>query len=444
MNAEAPVVRGIWSAEILRRALILLVAILLAAGMLYYYNCVLVPIWQKQALIRDAPPGNWSDLYPRWLGAQELLWHHRNPYAPDVTRDIQRGFYGRPLDPSNPHDPTDPEAFAYPVYVVFLLAPFLRVPFDTVRAVYSGAMLLLTAASIPLWMRGLRLSFEPLGTILVWIGIMSSYAAIDAFHLEQLTLLVAFLMSASIAALARGRLAVAGVLLALSTIKPQLTIPMVITCLLWTVGDWRSRKSFAIGFGGVMAALLIGAEVVLPGWFAFWRGAAREYVYYHRPSLLANLLGKQTALVVALGGLVLCGIVFWRARRDAPGAERFNFALVTALVMTELIVPNAGGGAFYNQLILIPGALWLLTSGRRLAKENALASFTWKIAVTVLAGGWLLASLVSFGVLALHLHFNSDAQLVPGAPALLVYEFPLALALFVLSAGLRLHRLERA
>ena len=179
-----------------------------------------------------------------------------------------------------------------------------------------------------------------------------------------------------------------------------------------------------------MAALLVGAEVVLPGWFAFWRGAAREYVYYHRPSLLANLLGKQTALVVALGGLVLCGIVFWRARKDLPGAEQFNFALVTALVMTELIVPNAGGGAFYNQLILIPAALWLLTSGRRWAKENALASFTWKVAVTVLAGGWLLASLVSFGALALHLHFNSDAQLVPGAPALLVYEFPLALALF--------------
>ena len=194
MNAEAPVARGIWSAEISRRALILLVAILLAAGMLYYYNYVLVPIWQKQALIRDAPPGNWSDLYPRWLGAQELLWHHRNPYGSDVTRDIQRGFYGRPLDPSNPRDPTDPEAFAYPVYVVFLFAPFLRVPFDTVRAVYSGAMLFLTAASIPLWMRGLRLSFEPLGTILVWIGIMSSYAAIDAFHLEQLTLLVAFLL----------------------------------------------------------------------------------------------------------------------------------------------------------------------------------------------------------------------------------------------------------
>ena len=59
-----------------------------------------------------------SDLYPRWLGARELLLHHRDPYSPEVTREIQIGYYGRPLDPSRPQDPRDQQGFAYPAYVV--------------------------------------------------------------------------------------------------------------------------------------------------------------------------------------------------------------------------------------------------------------------------------------------------------------------------------------
>lgn len=444
MSVAAPVRGGRRKTAMARRIMILGVGFVLAAGMLYYYTCVLVPIWQKQSLIKDAAPGNWSDLYPRWLGAQELLWRHRNPYSPEITREIQRGFYGRPLNPSNPHDPTDPEAFVYPVYVAFLLAPFLRLPFDAVRAVYAEAMWCLTLVSIPLWMRALRVSFSPTATILACLGIMSSYAAIDGFHLEQLTLLVAFLMAGSMAALVRGRLVLAGVLLALTTIKPQLVVLVVAFLLLWTLSDWRPRKWFALGFGGVMAAFLIGAEVVLPGWFGFWRRAAREYVYFHRPSLLANMLGKHAGLAVGAVGIVFCGIVFWRARKEPAGSERFNFAWVSALVMTELIVPNAGGGAFYNQLLLAPAGLWLFTSGRALAREKAWVRFTWWAAVVMLASQWVLASCVSFIVFALHHHFASDAELVAGFPALVVYEFPLVLALFLLSAALRSSRLETA
>ena len=444
MSVAAPVRGGRRNAEMARAILVLGVGLVLAAGMLYYYNCVLVPIWQKQSLITDAAPGNWSDLYPRWLGAQELLWHHRNPYSPEVTREIQRGFYGRPLNPSNPHDPTDPEAFVYPVYVAFLLAPFLRFPFDVVRAAYAEAMWFLTLVSIPLWMRALRVSLSPTATILACLGIMSSYAAIDGFHLEQLTLLVAFVMAASMAALVRGRLAIAGALLALTTIKPQLVLLVVACLLLWGMSDWRSRKWFAVGFGGLMAAFLVGSEVLLPGWFGLWRQAAREYVHFHRPSLLGNLLGNKVGLAVGVVGILLCGMVFWRARKEPAGSSYFNFAWVSALVMTELVVPNAGGGAFYNQLLLLPAVLWLFSSGRNLTEEKTWVRFTWWVAVVLLVSQWILASAVAFMAFALRHRFASDAELVAGFPALIVYEFPLALALFVLSAGLRLRRLERA
>src|SRR5229473_6755141 len=115
----------------------MLLAVSFACGMWYYTSHVLIPYEKLDAEERGVPRGNLSDLYPRWLGARELLLHRRNPYSHEVTVEIQRGFYGRPLDASRPDDPRDQEAFTYPAYVVFLLAPFVGFPFPAVQIVFG-------------------------------------------------------------------------------------------------------------------------------------------------------------------------------------------------------------------------------------------------------------------------------------------------------------------
>src|SRR6266403_5151881 len=97
----------------------LLIAVLLAASMLWYVQNLLIPYQRADAAAHDRPRGNLSDLYPRWLGARELLLRGRDPYSAEVTREIQAGYYGRPLDSSRPDDPKDEQAFAYPLYVAF-------------------------------------------------------------------------------------------------------------------------------------------------------------------------------------------------------------------------------------------------------------------------------------------------------------------------------------
>ena len=77
-------------------------ALLLAASMWFYVQYVLVPYQRADAAAHGRPRGNLSDVYPRWLGARELLLHHRDPYSSDITREIQAGYYGRPLDPARP------------------------------------------------------------------------------------------------------------------------------------------------------------------------------------------------------------------------------------------------------------------------------------------------------------------------------------------------------
>src|SRR6266566_2986438 len=101
----------------------LLIALLLAGSMLWYVQNLLIPYQQADAALHGRPRGNLSDLYPRWLGTRELLLHHRNPYSAEVTREIQIGYYGRPLDADRAEDPKDQQGFAYPVYVAFFLAP---------------------------------------------------------------------------------------------------------------------------------------------------------------------------------------------------------------------------------------------------------------------------------------------------------------------------------
>src|ERR1700728_2468522 len=101
----------------------LALALLLAGSMSFYVRHILIGHQQADAALHGTPRGNLSDLYPRWLGARELLLHHRDPYSPEVTREIQIGYYGRQLNPARLSDPKDQQGFAYPVYVVFLLAP---------------------------------------------------------------------------------------------------------------------------------------------------------------------------------------------------------------------------------------------------------------------------------------------------------------------------------
>src|SRR6184192_1808099 len=134
----------------------LLIAVLLAASMLWYVQNLLVPYQRADAAAQGRPRGNLSDLYPRWLGARELLLHHRDPYSSDVTREIQAGYYGRPLDPARPEDPKDQQGFAYPLYVVFLLAPTITLPFSAVQAGFRWLLLIITVATVLLWLRALR------------------------------------------------------------------------------------------------------------------------------------------------------------------------------------------------------------------------------------------------------------------------------------------------
>ena len=72
-----------------------------------------------------------------------------------IAREIQAGYYGRVLDPNHPADPKDQQAFAYPVYVAFLLAPTVGLAFEHVGIGFEWLLIAMTGASVWLWLSAL-------------------------------------------------------------------------------------------------------------------------------------------------------------------------------------------------------------------------------------------------------------------------------------------------
>jgi hypothetical protein len=338
-----------------------LISALLASGSMWFYmNRILVAQQVADAAARGRPRGNLSDLYPRWLGARELLRRGRNPYGNDITLEIQKGYYGRPIDPTRPDDPKDRQGFAYPVYVVFLLAPTVDLPFETVQIAFRWLLVGLAAGSVLLWLRVLRWPAS-FGTVLILVVLMLGWLPmVQGIKLQQLTLLVAALLAACGVCLVGEWVFLAGGLLALATIKPQLTWPLVLWLLLWAGSEWRSRRRFVFGFGLMMLLLLGGAELVLPGWLRMFVGAIGQYRQYtQNQSLLSFMVGPIAGWISGALCVYGCVVCLWRSRREPASNKAFGRCFALVLALTVVIVPMS---ALYNQVLLAPAILALVWS----------------------------------------------------------------------------------
>lgn len=338
----------------------------LAAVMWLWVQTILIPYERSEAMRLGIPRGNLSDLYPRWLGSRELLLRGKDPYRADVTREIQAGYYGRPLDANRPNDPKDQQGFAYPVYVAFLLAPTVNLSFPVVREMFLVLLIVLSAGSVIWWARALGWRMA-LPDSLLWILLtVGCFPAIQGFKLQQLTLLVAALMAMAGWALAEDQLIPAGFFLALASIKPQLVaLPMAVLCL-WTLGDWKKRQRFLWSLAGTMLALIAGGEFLQPGWISRFRAASAEYWQYTGGgrSVLDVELGATWGRVVAV--FLVCVLFYfaWQLRHARVASAGFGWLLALTMSTTLIVIPMF---APYNQVLLVPvlmvivrkiGAIW--------------------------------------------------------------------------------------
>lgn len=403
----------------IRKFLCIAAAVLLGAGIWIWLQHIYIAHQITRATEFGVPRGNLSDLYPRWLGARELLLRGRDPYGNGITREIQAGYYGRPIDPTRSSDPKDQQAFAYPLYVVWLLAPTVKLPFALVQRAFLWLLVVVTAASVLLWLRALRWRVST-SSMIVWIIlVLGCFPAIQGFKLQQLTLLVAALLAGAMACIVQRRFVVAGILLAVATIKPQLVSLLAIWMLIWIVGNWRERQRLFWSGAASVGILVIASEVLLHGWIREFRAAMSAYYQYTGggfsvlDAALTPVLGRIVSAALVAGLVIL----LWRMRREAEGSPAFQWSLAAVLGTTLIIIPMF---APYNQVLLVPCVMLATKEIRRLWSANRMSRFFVAITFGSIAWPWVAALALAVALLFLPTTSVQKVWAVPMGTTLMI------------------------
>ncbi|MGA9354724.1 MAG: glycosyltransferase family 87 protein [Terriglobales bacterium] len=378
-----------------RHVWMVIAAVVCAAGVWLFAERVFVPYQKTDAAVHGRPRGNLSDLYPRWLGARELLLDGRDPYSAEVSREIQAGYYGRPLDSSRPGEPRDQQRFAYPAYVVFYLAPTVRLPFAIVRAGFFWSLVFFTAASALIWVRVLGWPTSLAARVVVLMLTLGSLAVMQGLKLEQISLLVAALIAIAVWLLARDFQVAAGIVLAVASVKPQIVILLLIWLSLWTVGDFRRRYRWAVSFGVAMAIQIAASEWYLPHWIPrFWQAVLAYKSYTGAVGVAEEFAGPTAGRALELLAFLMLMELCWRERRHAAHTKAFARMVSLVLALVVLLVPTY---SVYNQVLLIPAVLVLAGASRALWRRGFASRFL-LLAVAALVGWPWIASVALAGL----------------------------------------------
>jgi hypothetical protein len=378
-----------------------LVAAACATGMGLYFQRVVIPQQVANAALHGSPRGNLSDIFPRWLGARELLLRGRDPYGPEVTREIQAGYYGRPIDLSRTEDPKDEQRFAYPVYVVFILAPTIGLPFEIVQKGSFWIFLLVTMAGVPLWLRTLKWRPSAWIQVSLILWTIGTPAVIQGLKLRQLSLLVAGLVVAAVVLLKSDHLIAAGALLALATIKPHLVWLLLLWLAVWTASDWRRRHRLALSFVITMIVLETASEYWLPHWIPrFWQAIQEYQRYTGADSVIDEMISPLVGKAASLLSLLMTGLICWKERSQAENSEAFARVLCLVFAVTVLVAPTF---APYNQILLLPAMLMLLRDRREIWERSIACKLLMGLAFVAAAFPWITAIPLAVFSLALPL-----------------------------------------
>ncbi len=304
----------------------ILLLLLLAAAVVLTHNSLTAPY-----------PGL-NDFMSRWEGARSYWIDGLNPYGEEASVNIQQRIYGRLAEADE-----DPGYFAYPMYMVLLVGPLVFMDYAWASAIW---MVLLEACLIAALILALDFfHWKPrpwlLAILLLWTLVL--YYAARGLILGQPGLLVYFLEILTLWGLARERDRLAGVALALSTIKPQMGFLLVPLLLLWALQArrWRFVLAFVIAFG-----LLFGLSFVMqPSWLGDWLAQVQVYSSY---TALGSPVWIVTQYYLGLGtlgewavNLVFYGWMLWAWAGLLRGqGERFWWVVVLTLTVTHLVAPR--------------------------------------------------------------------------------------------------------
>jgi hypothetical protein len=298
--------------------------------------------------VQDNPGG--EQFLVHWVSTRAFVTDGLSPYSEETNERIQ-AFADQTLT-----DPTGPLVDLYPIYAMVVYLPFaLIADYEMARAVWMTLLELSIVLIIPLsirlagwrsklWMYGLFTLFS--------VGLVHTVRALVT---GDIIILLTLVFLGGLVALRAGMDELAGILFALTTIKPQLFILPLLFIGIWCLNNRRYRMfAWLIGMGVLFSAL---GALFLPDWILQNLRQLVSVFGVEGPmnfqKVLSSLLpgvGSRLGWVVAVILAILMLAEWWIFRRaDERG---FYWALVVTLAATQWIgVPTSPD----NFILLLPG-----------------------------------------------------------------------------------------
>jgi hypothetical protein len=396
--------------EIQRKTLYWIIALLAITGIL-----VVLTLGNYQ-YSKNSPGG--TDFLVHWVGTREYFTEGLSPYSDQVALKIQQMVYGRAALPGE-HE----LRVAYPFYSVILFFPFALISnFTLSRAIW---MTILEIGLIGLTLISIQLTtWRPKNWMLIILLLFSLawYHAMRALINGNVIILIALGIAAVFYAIKVKVDELAGVLLAVVTIKPQVVLLVVIFVLFWALFQKRYR---IIGwFFITLVLLMVTSSLLIPDWIIQNVREILRYPGYNPPGTPASALatwfpavGPRIGTIISLAALVIIFVEWWLARHEDFRHFLWTGCLTIVLSVWSGIQTDPG-----NFIIMVPAIiLFFSILYERWPKTSNI------IVASILGGIFVLIWLIFIFSL------NNSYQPIQNP----VLFFPLPLLLFILLYWIR-------
>lgn len=301
---------------------------------------------------KQNPGGN--DFLVHWMGTRNFLTTGTSPYSDDTALKIQTMVYGRAAQVGE-HQ----LRVAYPLYSIILFAPFAAVSdFTLARALW---MSLLELCLFGIVIFSLQLTYwkpKPWLIGLLFLFAFLSYHGMRPLINGNAVILITFLMVLILLAIRDKNDEIAGIMLAVITIKPQNALLFLLFILFWAF--MNKRYKLITWFTATMVLLVGFSFLLIPDWL---KQNFREVVLYptYNPDGTVGAvlktawgaIGERISIAFSFILLVMLLAEWWISRRAT--IKKFLWTVFLTLVISQWIGIQTDPGNF---ILIYPGTFY--------------------------------------------------------------------------------------
>jgi len=216
-------------------------------------------IYANYRFAAQNPGGN--DFLARWMGANYWLVKGISPYDPSVSLATQQAIYGHPADPAKGEDKNH---FVYPLNSMLFFGPFGLLDYTVARTLWMTVLELSLIGLAILSLRLFEWKTKPFEMAIFVLFSLTWYHGMRTIIIGQFSALNALIILIGIYLIIVKRDFGAGLLLSLTTAKPQMIFLLLPFLIIWAISVRRWELVWGIFTGSFVQLGLTLA--LLPDW----------------------------------------------------------------------------------------------------------------------------------------------------------------------------------